>query len=127
MSDEKERREKRQEALQDLLSLRSPPRTSPGQGGGVTPVDALALSPRLQQVMDLLIRQDTCTAIQAALSLHTDLDQAQMLLRNLVARGYARLVDVDGEERFELIWGRHRRPRLSSGLWDALQQDRHDL
>jgi len=126
MSDEKKRDEKRQDALERLLSTRSPPRKSPGQGGGVTPVDALNLSPELQQIVDMLIRQNMCTAIQVAVSLRTDMRHARGLLKNLIARGYVRMVEVNGQETFKLVWGRHRRPRLSSGLWETLQQDDDD-
>lgn len=126
MSDEKKRSEKGQDALERLLSTRSPARRSPSQGGGVTPVDALDLPPELQQTLDMLIRQDMCTAIQVAVSLRTDLRHAQGLLKNLVSRGYIRMVEVNGQETFKLIWGRHRRPRLSSGLWETLQQDDDD-
>ena len=126
MSDEKKRSEKGPDALERLLSIRSPARRPPSQGGGVTPVDTLNLKPELQQTLDMLIRQDMCTAIQVAVSLRTDLRHAQEILKNLVARGYIRMVEVNGQETFKLIWGRHRRPRLSSGLWETLQQDDDD-
>ena len=126
MSDKKDRRKKGQDALERLLSTRTPARRSPGQGGGVTPVDALDLSPELQQIVDLIIREDQCTAIQVAVSLRTDLNHARGLLKNLVARGYVRQVEINGQDTFKLVWGRHRRPRLSSGLWETLQEDEHD-
>jgi hypothetical protein len=112
-----------QDALEELLSVRSPARVQPAQGGGISPLDLLELPPDLREVMNVLMRSGASTAQQVADPMHIEVDKAIGLLDTLVARGHVRQLGKDEQSVYEPILGRSRRPRLSSRLWQALEDE----
>lgn len=109
--------------LEKELRFRSPPRVSPRQGGGISPLDLLELPPDLRQVMNLLVREGTCTVVQVAAHLEMGAGEAFYLLDTLVARGHVRRRGQGDQALFEPILGHSGRPGLSSRLWDKLRED----
>lgn len=109
--------------LEKQLRFRSPPRVSPRQGGGISPLDLLELPPDLRQVMSLLVREGACTVAQVAAHLDVDGGEAFYLLDTLVARGHVRRRGQEDQTLFEPILGRSGRPGLSSTLWGKLKED----
>lgn len=111
------------DSLEQLLSARSPPRKLPAQGGGMSPLDMLELPPDLRQVMNLLMRKGLSTAQEVAVPMQIGVDRANELLETLVARGHVRRIGKDEQSIYEPILGHSGRPRLSSRLWELLEED----
>lgn len=116
-------KEDSRDALEELLSARSPPRRGPAQGGGISPLDLLELPPDLRQAMNLLMRNGLSSAREIAGPMQIDVEKAAELLDTLAARGHVRQIGTGEESVYEPILGRNRRPRLSSSLWRALEEE----
>jgi hypothetical protein len=115
--------EVKRDSLDLLLNRRSPPRRSPLEGGGISPLDVLELPPDLQAVMHQAMRTGQTTVAKIVGSMGIDWDEASELLDTLVARGHLRQTGEGKESVYRPILGRHRRPRLSSGLWEMLEDE----
>ena len=104
-----------------LLSRRSLPRRTPAQGGGISPLDVLDLPPDLRIAMNRVLRMDRATAAEIAESMHISIIKAAELLGKLAAQGHLRQVEQGGV--YEPVLGQSRRPRLSSALWEMLEEE----
>ena len=112
-----------QDTLEELLRIRSPRRRGPDQGGGISPLDMLELPPDLREAMNLLMRKGLSSAQEIAGPMQIDVERAAELLDTLAARGHVRQIGEGEESVYEPILGRSRRPRLSSNLWRALEEE----
>jgi hypothetical protein len=83
----------------------------------------LELPPDLRQVMTFLMREGLSTAREVADPMRITVDKATDLLDTLVARGHARRTGQGEQSMYEPILGRSRRPRLSSRLWEILEEE----
>jgi hypothetical protein len=108
-------------SLDLLLSRRSPPRQSAAEGAGVSPIELLDLPDNLQVVMRQAMRLGVVTIAQVVETTGSEQAEAAELLEALVARGSLSREGAGVEATYKPLLGKTRRPRLSSGLWEALE------
>jgi hypothetical protein len=97
---------------------------------GVSPLDLLDMSPELQRLMQRLARRGARTSAALAQELALPPDEVERLLAELVAKGFARVVEpaagteedpaAAGATRYQAAFGRRRRRELPLGIWEAL-------
>ena len=114
-------KEKR-DPLDILLSRRSLPRHSPNEGGGISPLDVLELPSDLRNAMNRVMRRGEATPVQVAQEMEIDVATALSLLDVLVARGHLKQIGKEEQRIYKPILGQSRRPRLSSKLWEMLEE-----
>ena len=109
--------------LQDEIARRDPQ-------SGISPLDLLDMSPELQRLMQRLARRGARTSAELAQELALPPDEVERLLADLVAKGFARVVEPAagtqqepaalGATRYRAAFGRRRRRELPLDIWEAL-------
>ena len=108
--------------LASLLEGRSPTRPPAEQRKGISPLDVLDLPAEQRKVMNALMRIGSATVSQVAQSIGIGSDRASELLNVLVEKGFLHQSVSENQSFYEPLLGHHRRPRLSSTLWEKLQE-----
>jgi predicted HTH transcriptional regulator len=84
---------------------------------GLAPADLLALPDNLRNLMARITRLGEVTAAQLALELGQEAAEVEVMLADLVEKGYLR-----EEKRYKVAFGRKRIKKLPITIWEALDR-----
>jgi len=87
---------------------------------GITPADLLDISPELRRIINLILRQGEMSLTKIVFQLDMRPSEAKGLLDTLVEKGYMKVFEAKGEQRYKTFLARKRVREVPLNIWEAL-------
>jgi len=87
---------------------------------GLSPIDLLDMDPSLATITKKIVRRNGMRLEDIAEELGHSPEETQMMLNDLVNKGFMRRVEVNNEIWYKAFFGRKADKKLSTGVWSAL-------